>query len=442
MSETPSAAAERAVLAAFLLDPNSIRDTEGTISKDDFALDRHRLIYQAIQNVYDAGDPVDNRTVQAELEERGWLEKAGGMSYLVGLDMDLPDLSRVKTYVRLVVDAAVRRRLERDLRVAAQALTDGGEETTAVISLVDKAVRSATAEVAVDELLPVHEGMEAIIERIENPLRTSLTGIGTGYTELDRITGGFGVGEFIIVAARPGMGKTALASCFSLAASKAGVYGAFFSLEMRRQEIQNRFVAAESSVSFRKIESGHMTEFDKQTVRAHVQRFATFPLILHATHDLTIHRFAGLVRQAKREFGIGYAVLDYLGILRPDGKSENRNLEVSSWTRELKTLALDLEIPIIALHQLKRMQGKPVLSDLRDSGSIEQDADKVFLIYRQSKNEPLQEDAPPLDKAELIVAKQRNGDIGSFLLKNRLEFFRFDELQGDEAVQAQLGIRS
>lgn len=443
MADLTHPEAERAVLGALLIaGAELLAEIGADLAPADFWEHRNRLIFDAMIAAAAEKLPVDVRTVQAELERRGNLAAAGGIVYLSALDLDLPDLSRAHAYARIVRDAAIRRRLLADIRTAGQRLGTEGAPIAEVVSELHLAIRETDRAIAVDELHMMADSLDTVMERLEHPVASGLVGITTGYPELDRMTLGWGPGQLVVVAGRPGMGKTALACCMARAAAEAGAPGAIFSLEMGRDELAARMACAETGIPFWRIRSGHMASGERAMVLRAVQKLSRLRLLLNDSPHLTTARLASLVRRAQRDYGAAFAVIDYLGLMASsDGpKAETRNLEVAEISRALKVLSKELSIPIIALHQLnrgseKRSDPRPMLSDLRDSGAIEQDADVVLLIYRDGADgRPPKDGEAPSTEAELIVAKQRNGMTGTVRVRQRLEAFRFDSLS-EQPVQ-------
>jgi replicative DNA helicase len=415
--------AERAILAAVLIDGGLLEGIATQLAPGDFSDQRNRKLYEAMISLKAGFQPVDVRTVQATLERHGEFESAGGVLYLTGLDLDLPDLSRVEAYVRLVREAASRRNLLQELKGAAQRLSDGNAPLTDVISEVNRSLRDADRSIAVDEMHLLANCFDDVMEKLETPSQSGLVGLPTGYPELDRMTLGWTPGQLVVIAGRPGMGKTALACCMAMTACGSGSPGAIFTLEMSKEELSGRLVCAKTGVPYWKIRTGHLSASERQEVVSAVTKLSATRLVLIENPYLTPARLAASVRRARREFHVSFAVIDYLGLMAADDHHENRNLELASISRSLKVLAQECAVPIIALHQLnrspeRRADPRPVLSDLRDSGAIEQDADTVLLIHRPSD--------PGLKEAEIIVAKQRNGMTGSVKVRQTLEAFRFD----------------
>lgn len=418
--------AERAVLAAILLAAGECYESGhlAELLPSDFAEPKHRTIFSAMVELHGDETPVDLRTVQARLEQRGHLEGVGGLAYLVGLELDLPDLGRFGAYVRIVKDAAIRRTLAESLRRGAQKLQDGEATFGEVVSEANAALRKADERSATDELVPLGQCFVRVLEAAANPSPTGLVGIPTGYSELDRMTLGWQPGQIIFVAARPSQGKTALACCMARASVDAGSPGVFFSLEMGRDDLAARLVCSETGLPFNLIRSGHLTLGRRALVERAVRNLSSLRLKLNDSPYLTPSRLAALIRRAKRQDGIQIAFIDYLGLMGSDERHENQNLRLAAISRSLKVTAKELEIPIVVLHQLsrapeKRADTRPQLSDLRDSGALEQDADVAILIYRDPNGDGTE--------AELIVAKQRNGMVGTVKVRPRLEAFRFED---------------
>lgn len=428
---------ERALLAAAFLAPAIAEQYARELRADDFTDPRHKLIFEALRRVLAAEMSVDLRTMQADLEARGELQRAGGLAFLAGLDVDLPDLDHVEDYARLVRAATVRRGVLDACKEAAKQIQGGGS-TTETIGELSTVLRELEESTASPALVTLGGSLDPVFERIRNPRHSSLVGITSGYSDLDRLTLGWLPGQLIVLAARPGIGKTALASSWALAAIRSGVPTAFVSLEMGREELAARMLSSETGIEHWRLKTGHMSTIDIANVRKTWLELDQLPLWLDDSPYLSPSKLAATLRRAKREKGVRMAVVDYLGLMRvdEDSRAENQNLRIAEITRSLKVMAKELEMPIVALHQLsrapeKRPDARPVLSDLRDSGAVEQDADLVLFIYREV---PKPND--PATEAEIIIGKHRNGPTGTVRVHQRLEVFRFDPRREELPVYA------
>jgi replicative DNA helicase len=410
---------ERAVLAAILLDPRLLAAVSGRLRADDFYPDRHRAIYAAMIELQDEGTTIDLRTLQARLEQQGQLEGVGGLGYLAGLDVDLPDLGRFDTYVEIVKERSVRRRLIDVCREVTRDCLDGGTDATSALARAEQAVLALGEEAIRRGFVPLARILEETLEMLEDNPGRGLTGLSSGYVDLDRMSHGLARGALIIVAGRPGMGKTTFAMNVAqhVAIRQQKTVGVF-SLEMGQQELALRILASESEVKFSKLRSGLYSQSEAIQLIETMKTISRSPLFIDDSASPSILEVASKARRLKAEKDLALLVIDYLQLMQAGGRFENRNLEIAAITRAFKQLAKELDIPVILLSQLSRQperrggDHKPQLADLRESGAIEQDADVVLFVYRDIV---YNEEADPRE-AELIIAKNRNGEIGEVAL--------------------------
>ncbi len=417
---------ERAVLAAIPLAPSKLADVRARLDPEDFYLDRHALIYRAMLAVADAGEEVDLRTLQARLEQQGVFDKIGGLAMLAGLDMDLPDLGRVDTYVELIKERSVRRDLIKFCTVTAGELLDGGGLTASeAVPRMERKALELGGELTRRSPAPLEELFEETVAHLEERCGGQLLGVSSGFPDWDRLSEGLVPGNLIIVAGRPSMGKTTLALDVARHVALHQVLPvAVFSLEMSRKEISQRLLAAESGLPYADIRAGRLSEREWVRLYDTIRRNYKAPLHVDDSAAPALFEIAAKARQIKAERGLALVVVDYLQLLslssyeRPrGGRPENRQQEVTALSRALKVLARDLEVPVLVVSQLSRKPDdrvknhRPLLSDLRESGAIEQDADQVVFVYR---DEMYRKDDPEVKGlAELIVEKNRNGPTGT-----------------------------
>jgi replicative DNA helicase len=409
---------ERAVLGAILLDPRVLPTISGRLRPEDFYLDRHQTLYQGMIDLQEARVTIDLRTVQAKLEQRGQFEAIGGAAYLATLDLDLPDLGRVDTYVEIVKERSVRRRLILASNQIIKDCLDGGQEAAVALGRAEQAILGLGEEAIQRGFVQLGHVLHETLEELEERPGATLTGIPSGFVDLDRITHGLNRGNLIIIAGRPGMGKTsfALNVATHVAVREQKAVGVF-SLEMSQQELALRILCSEADVSFSRLRSGALSQKQWQKVIQVVRSNSESPLFIDDSPNPTLLEVASKARRLKAERGLALVVLDYLQLMQAGGRYENRNLEIAAISRGLKQLAKELEIPVIALSQLSRQperrgsDHRPQLSDLRESGSIEQDADMVAFVYRDELYNPDDEEVKGL--AELIISKHRNGETGT-----------------------------
>jgi replicative DNA helicase len=407
---------ERAVLAAVLLDPRLLPSVSGRLKAEDFYGERHRAIYAAMLELQDETTAIDLRTLQARLEQKNQLEAIGGFAYLAGLDVDLPDLGRFENYVEIVKERSVRRRLIDVCRDVTRDCLDGGLDAPQALARAESAVMALGEEAVRRGFVPLSRILEETLEMIEERPGKGLVGLESGFVDLDRKTHGFSGGALIIVAGRPGMGKTTLALNVAehVAIRQKKTVGVF-SLEMGQQELGLRILSAESEIRFGKLRTGHYSQSEAVRVIETMKTIGRSPLFIDDTASPSVLEVGSKARRLKAEKQLSLLVIDYLQLMNAGGRFENRNLEIAAITRAFKQLAKELDIPIILLSQLSRMperrggDHRPQLADLRESGAIEQDADMVLFVYR---DRVYNEEADERD-AELIIAKNRNGETGA-----------------------------
>lgn len=413
--------AERTILGAVLVEPSALASAAAFLKAGDFFDQKHRLIYGAMLEGFETGAGVDLVTVKAALGTR--LEAAGGVPYLAGLTDGLPRLTNIETWARLVKDAAVQRRVAEaadKVRAAAADSRDGAEAVDLALKAVMEAADESTAATWGDPDDDLRGGVAAI----ERVFAGNSIGVQTGLVDLDRQIGGLKPGELILVGARPSVGKTAFAVTVGENVARAGLKVGLLSLEMTRDQISMRRVLGEAGVSIQQIRRKDERAIEK-VVKA-MGRMQGRAFFVDDTFTSTAAQVRAKVRQLIQRRGqLDLVIVDYLGLMSGTGRAENRVQEVSELSRSLKIMAKDLKVPVLALSQLNRQSehrdGKrPQLSDLRDSGSLEQDADVVLLLHRAGLD---------AEEAELIVAKQRNGPTGSITLRFDRETTQFQSVE-------------
>lgn len=434
-------AAERAVLGALLADPSIFALVAEKVTADDFANPAHAQIFEAIRRLDTASKQVDQLTVSEELKEMGQLAAVGGVAYLMSLDQAVPYVGNATQYAQIVKDQAVRRRLAQ----AGREIVDlASQETGEVGELLDEAQRKVfllAEQRQSGELRPVSELMEQTLELLDKmkASATGITGLSTGFIDLDMQLTGLHAGELIILAARPGIGKTSLAmNVATHAALKEDKAVGIFSLEMPADQLLMRLLASCARVDMKKLRGGRLSPHDEEKFQEMAGQLYNAPLYIDDTGGLSPYDLRAKARRLKqKDPRLSLLVIDYLQLMHVKGRVESRQLEVAEISRSLKQLAKELEVPIIALSQLnrkveERKGGKPMLSDLRESGAIEQDADVVMFIHREDEGEGEgggggEEQRPSgAIPVELIVAKQRNGPVGSIDLVFLSEYTRFE----------------
>lgn len=410
---------ERAVLAAILLDADRhLAATATRLKADDYYFERHRLLYEAMLALQESDSPIDLRTVQARLEQRDQFEAAGGVAYLATLEVDLPDLGRVDSYVEIIKERALRRRLIDACTTIYRTALDGGLEAKDALGRAEQAVMELSEEAVTRTFAPFDQVVRETVERLEQRSSNDFPGLRTGFVDFDRMTHGLQPGNLVIIAGRPGMGKTSLAlNIATHVAHEEGKAAGFFSLEMNEQEIAMRVLCSTTDIPFHRLRGGRLGARDWSRLHEAVEAGRDSSLFIDDSANPSLLEVASKARRLKAQHGLALVVVDYLQLMNAGGRYENRNLEIGAITRGLKQLAKELDVPIVALSQLSRLperRGKdhrPQLADLRESGNIEQDADIVVFVYREEMYE--RDDPDVQGMAQLIIAKHRNGETGS-----------------------------
>jgi replicative DNA helicase len=427
--------AEESVLGAMMLSPGAIGAVSEVLSASDFYRESHAKIYKAALALYAQGEPVDAITLVNALEQRSELDEVGGRVRIHELAALVPAASNAAHYARIVHEMATLRGL---IRVGSEIVRLGMDRPGETVELVDRAeqalfdlsqARVATEFTHIEELLK--ESFERITALYE--AGADVTGVPTGFRDLDHLTSGFQPGNLIIIAARPSMGKSGLALCMATnLAVRHDTPVALFTLEMSKSEVTQRLMCSEAKVESQRLRSGKLSPDDWPRLTAACDKLAKAPIYVDDTGSITMMEIRSKARRLKsREPGLGLIVVDYLQLMTSGASAENRVQEVSQISRNLKVLARDLDVPIVALSQLSRAveqrhDKRPILSDLRESGSIEQDADLVMFIYRDEYYNPEETDQQGL--AELHLAKHRNGPTDMVKLSFMKRFAKFADL--------------
>jgi replicative DNA helicase len=435
--------AEQAVLGAMLLDPDAIMRVAEHVDDTMFWLEGHRRLFRAMVAITERGTGVDPITLAAELEQKQELEHAGGREYIAFLLDASPTAAHVEYHARLVKEKALLRRL---IEVSTEIVTEAYESRLPASDLLDAAEsrifslgqqKEKTGFTRIKELLwPAMEKLEALAQRDQ-----TVTGVPTGFTELDQMTSGFQPADLIIVAARPSMGKTAFTlNIAQHAAITAKIPTAFFSLEMSKESLVQRMLASEALIDAQALRKGGRALDESMPRLAQAAGILSHaPIFIDDTPGITILEMRAKARRLKKDHDLGLIIVDYLQLMTGPAGVENRQQEVSQISRGLKAIAKELGVPVVALSQLSRApeqrtgddKGRPQLSDLRESGAIEQDADVIMFIFRQEVYAERDENGrlkdPSIEgRAEIIIGKQRNGPIGSARLYFHKQYTRFD----------------
>ena len=425
--------AEQSALGGMLLSKDAVADVIETLRGADFYIPKHELIFEAILTLYSHGEPTDVITVTDELIKTGELQRAGGADYLHTLTSIVPTAANAAYYASIVAERALLRRLvEAGTRIVQMGYAGQGE----AVDLVNSAqaeIYSVTGAEAAEDYVPLETAVDAALEEIEAARGRDgkMTGIPTGFSGLDQLTNGLHPGQMIIIAARPAMGKSTLALDFARAAAiKNNMPTIFFSLEMGRSEIAMRLMSAEGAVPLQNMRKGTLDSRDWTTIAATRGRINEAPLYIDDSPNMTLVEIRAKCRRLKQRAGLKMVVIDYLQLMTSGKRVESRQQEVSEFSRALKLLAKELGVPVVALSQLnrgpeQRSDKKPALSDLRESGSIEQDADMVVLLHREAAYE---KDSPRAGEADLIVAKHRNGPTDTITVAFQGHYSRFADM--------------
>ena len=436
--------AERSVIGAMLQDNGAASLAFENLVPEDFYSPEHKEIFSGMQALHIAGSPIDLMTVGNELTRRGTLESIGGSAYLLQALRFVPTTANTRTYIEIVLEKATLRKLiDASQRISEQcyAQTDslGDVLKSAEKRIFDIVMRRTGAQ----SLMPLQKVLMSTFDTIEelSRLKGKLSGVPTGLYDLDRMLTGLHGGELILVGARPAMGKTSMAlGVAQFAGVKAHKSVAIFSLEMPAEQIGMRLLCSAANINMQRVRSGMLSDDEWIKLGDCINDLSNCRIYIDDTSSLTPSQLRSRCRRLMMEQGLDLVVIDYLGLMTTDSRAENRQLEVSEISRQLKSIALELKIPVLACAQLSRAPAarndkRPMLSDLRDSGSIEQDADVVMFLHREgyyASANSTEENAPkPDDNAgEVIVAKQRNGPVGTVNVEWQAEFARYTNLPG------------
>ena len=431
--------AEEAVLGGLMLDNTGWDTVADLVTEEDFYRRNHRLIFRAIASLADKNNPLDAVTLSEWLEQNALLDDVGGLGALGELAQNTPSAANIKAYAEIVRDNSVMRQLiEVGNNIAGSAFAPEGRDTSALLDNAEKLVfdiaeRGSRGKRGFRSISDLSCGAVDRIDRLfqqDNPI----TGVPTGFDDLDQMTAGLQPSDLIIVAGRPSMGKTTLAVNFAEnAAIKHNLPVAIFSMEMPGEQLALRMMSSLGHIDQHKIRTGRLEDDDWPRLTSAVSLLDSAPIFVDDTPALSPVELRSRARRLKREHNLGMIIIDYLQLMQVGNTRENRATEISEISRNLKALAKELEVPVVALSQLnrsleQRTDRRPVMSDLRESGAIEQDADVIMFIYR---DEVYNEDSPQKGLAEVIIGKQRNGPIGKCLLTFRGQFTRFENYAAD-----------
>lgn len=425
--------AEQSVLGAVFLAKEALTTAIEILRPENFYRTAHQRIFKVMLDLYEKGEPVDLVTVTAELQDSKLLEEVGGVSYLTDLASSVPTAANIEYYAKIVEEKALLRRL---ILTATKIANDGysrEDEVGEIIADAEKYILEIAQNRNSGGFTPIRDVLMETYDRIEflSQKRGDTTGIPSGYPDLDKMTSGFQRSDLIILAARPSVGKTAFAlNVAQNVAARAGETVAIFSLEMAASQLVQRMICAEGNLDAGRMRTGWLEEDDWQKLTMAIGTLAKAPIYIDDTPGVTVQDIRAKCRRLQQERGLGMILIDYLQLIHGRGKGDNRQQEVSEISRTLKGIARELSVPVIALSQLsrsveQRQDKRPMMSDIRESGSIEQDADIVAFLYRDDYYD---KESEAKNVIEVIIAKQRNGPTGTVELAFLKEYNKFVSL--------------
>lgn len=426
--------AEQAVLGSALKDSASVGEAAELISPGDFYFTANRYVFEAIMDLFNENKPIDFVTVSETLKINGKLDAAGGIEYLKKLSASVPTTQHVKYYSDIIKEKAVTRELIKSANSISKMAYDEQDPLSRLLERSQQMIFDVLSSKENNSLVHISDilqtSYDTMAKNAEN--KGGITGIPTGFDELNKRTGGFHGGELIIIAGRPGMGKSTFAvNIAEYVSIHLGKTVAIFNLEMPKEQIVNRILCSQALVSNGRVRTGTMEMEDWEKICDVADTIATSPMYIDDSASITVSQIRAKCRRLKQTKNLEMVVIDYLQLMQGSGRSDNRQQEISEISRSLKVLAKELDIPVIALSQLKResesQKGKkPILSDLRESGAIEQDADMVMFLFR---NYYYSKDPAEKDLAECIIAKNRSGETDTFPLGFKGEYTKFQNIE-------------
>src|SRR5690625_4824178 len=426
--------AEQSVIGGMLMSKDAIADVVETLRGNDFYRPAHEAIYDAILDLYGRGEPADAVTVAAELTRRGELARIGGAPYLHTLLSSVPTAANAGYYARIVRERAVLRRLvDAGTRIVQLGYATDGGDVDEWVNTAQSEVYAVTERRTAEDYVPLKDVINSTIEEIDSNTHRGegMIGVPTGFADLDALTNGLHPGQMIVVAARPAVGKSTLGLDIARAASmRNGMTSGIFSLELSRNEISMRMLSAESQVPLQNMRKGTMRDEDWTRLARAMGKVSEAPLFIDDSPNMSLMEIRAKCRRLKQRHDLKLVVIDYLQLMSSGKRVESRQQEVSEFSRAMKLLAKELEVPVIAISQLnrgseQRTDKKPQMSDLRESGSIEQDADVVILLHREDLYE---KESPRAGEADIIVAKHRNGPTDTIVVAFQGHYARFFDM--------------
>ncbi len=427
--------AESAVIASMLLSSEAVSTAVELLDESCFYKEAHKKIFMAALALYERNEPIDVITIANELEKRGQLEAVGGHYFLTELVERVPSTANIEHHCKIVLDRALLRKLITVAGEIQQECYQHGQDAVDIIDSAERKIFSLSESNARKDYIHIKPAIFQTIERIEKYSKFDghVTGVPTGFHKLDQLLSGLQNSDLIILAARPSMGKTALALNIARNAAVNGFPVAVFSLEMADYQLVMRMLCSEARIDSQRVRLGKLSQAEWNALLESAGRMSTYPIFIDDTPGISVLELRSKARRLKAEHNIGLIVVDYLQLMRLSTRAENRQIEIAMISQSLKNLAKELDIPVLALSQLSRAveartDGRPMLSDLRESGAIEQDADVVLFIYRPSVAKG-ESDSDGQSKAEIIVAKQRNGPTGELDLVFISKFVQFANIE-------------
>ena len=431
---------EEAVLGAIMIDKDAMPSIIEILRPDSFYLPKHQILYTIMWDLFSKSQPIDLLTLHESLKKNKELEEVGGINYLIELSNKVGSGANIEFHARIVAQKFIQREL---IKVSGDIIKNSFDDNLDVLEILDEAEKGLY-DITDQNLNTGYEKLSALAVQAQKQIEaiaeqgTEMTGVPTGFVELDKMTNGWQPSDLVIIAARPGMGKTAFTLTMAKNAAEQGKAVAVFSLEMASIQLVQRLISAEAEINSRTLRNGQLDESEWKKLHAAVDSLSHLPLFIDDTPAINIFELRAKCRRLKQNHDIEMIIIDYLQLMTsaPNERRGNREQEISSISRALKSLAKELKVPVLALSQLSRAvetrggEKRPMLSDLRESGAIEQDADIVTFIYRPGYYE-LEEDSfdVPKDLTEIILAKHRNGGLGTVNLKFIGEFVKFTDFE-------------
>lgn len=428
--------AEHSVLGSMLMDVRAVDTATELLSGEDFYAKSNGVVFEAMAQIHNEGKPIDQVTLSAKLKEKNVPEELSGTEFVKELLESVPTSANVKYYAQIVRDKAVLRRLIKCAEDIAADCYRSSESLDAIMERTEKEIFSLVRSGNTEDFVPVSEIVISVLSKIEEAAKNkgAVTGLSTGFTDLDIMTTGLQKSDFLLIAARPSMGKTAFAlSLVDYVVCRKNLSAAIFSLEMSKEQLINRMLAMEARVDAQKIRSGNLEDSEWESIMESAEVIGGSKLIIDDTPGISVTELRSKCRKYKLEHDISLVVIDYIQLMSSGSRTDSRQQELSDISRALKGLARELNVPVIALSQLNRSvetraDHRPMMSDIRESGAIEQDADVIMFLYRDDYYNPETEER---NVAEVIIAKQRNGPTGTVKLTWQPKYTRFVNMAKD-----------